>query len=61
MAVVTITITDDELGGCMLKAHSVPEVPDDDDECTPAQLAGAMVMHAMQAMVNQVEAEGKGE
>lgn len=61
MAVVTITITDDELGGCMLKASSVPEVPDDDDECTPAQLAGAMVMHAMQEMVNQVKDEGEGE
>jgi len=63
MAVVTITITDDELGGCMLKAHSDPETPDNDDDCTPAQLAGAMVMHAMQALVNQVESqvEGKGE
>ena len=61
MAVVTITITDDEVGGCSIQASSVPEIPDDDAECTGAQIAGAMVMKVMDLMVEQARAEGEGE
>ena len=61
MAVVTITITDDEVGGCNIQASSVPEVPEDDSECTGAQIAGAMVMKLMDLMVEQAKAEGEGE
>ncbi len=61
MAVVTITITDDEAGGCHMRAASIPDAPDDDVDATPAQLAGAMVMKAMEYLVSQAEMEGKGE
>lgn len=63
MAVVTITITDDEVGGCQMHASSVPEVPDNDAECTPAQLTAALVMKVMDAMIAhaQSELEGEGE
>lgn len=63
MAVVTITITDDEVGGCQMHASSVPDVPDNDAECTPAQLTGALLMKVMDAMVMQAQShlEGEGE
>lgn len=63
MAVVTITITDDEVGGCQMHASSVPDVPDNDAECTPAQLTGALLMKVMDAMVMQAQSqlEGDGE
>ena len=61
MAVVTITIKDDEAGGCLLTAESNPPAPENDGEATPAQLAGAMVMQGMQYLVSQIDAEGKGE
>lgn len=61
MAVVTITIRDDEAGGCLMSAESDPPVPENDEEATPAQLAGAMVMRGMEYLVEQAELEGKGE
>lgn len=61
MAVVTITITDDENGGCNISAASDPLIPDDDEQCTPAQIAGAVVMRMMDAMVKQATEEGHCE
>jgi hypothetical protein len=63
MAVVTITITDDETGGCQMQATSVPDVPDNDAECTPAQLTGALVMKVIDAIIMQAQShlEGEGE
>ena len=63
MAVVTITITDDEVGGgCQIQASSIPEIPDDEALCTGAQIAGAMVMKVMDLMVQQaIIGGGSGE
>jgi hypothetical protein len=63
MAVVTITITDDEVGGCQMQAVSVPAVPENDDEATPAQLTGAIVMRVLEQLVAETVAamEGDGE
>ena len=46
-----------------MHASSVPEIPDNDAECTPAQLTGALVMKVMDAMIAhaQSELEGEGE
>lgn len=62
MAVVTITIKDDEVGGAQITAVSSPELTED-QEPTPAQYAGAVVMKLMDALVQQAqsEVEGKGE
>lgn len=61
MAVVTITIKDDGVGGCNVFAESDPPVTGNDDDATPSQLAAAMIMKTLEAMVRQVEMEGKGE
>lgn len=61
MAVVTITITDDGVGGANVQASSIPPIPEDDAECTPAMLTGAIVMKVIDAMVKQAIQEGNGE
>ena len=61
MAVVTITITDDEVGGCNMTANSVPDIPDNDGDCTPAQLTGALVMRVMDALVEHAKSELEGD
>lgn len=61
MATVLIKIEDQEDGGCLMSASSDPDISPNDDECTPAQIAGAMVMKLMDAMLEQAKAEGEGE
>lgn len=65
MAVTTITIKDDDAGGCSMSISCDTEIPENDDECTPAMVTGAMVMRLMDSIRLQAEAEvaaeGKGE
>ena len=61
MATVLIKIEDQEDGGCSISASSDPDISPNDEECTPAQIAGAMVMKVLDAMVHQAGMEGEGE
>lgn len=65
MAVVTITIKDDDIGGCNISIDCDVEIPENDDECTPSMVTGAMIMRVMDACRIQAQMElaeeGKGE
>jgi hypothetical protein len=62
MAIVTITITDTEGGGCDITAESVPP-PDEhsDDLATDAQTTAALLLKVLDAMSQEAQSEGKGE
>jgi len=65
MAITTITIEDDGAGGCSMGIACDTEIPENDDECTPAMVTGALVMKLMDSLRVQAEEEvlkeGKGE
>lgn len=61
MAVITITIKDDEIGGCSMGIGSDTDIPENDDDCTPAMVTGAMIMRLMDQMRIQADMEGEGE
>lgn len=66
MAVVTITITDVEGGGCNITANSVPP-PDEhsDEDATDAQTTAALMLKVIDAIAHgpdeEEKAEGEGE
>lgn len=62
MAIVTITITDVEGGGCNITAESVPP-PDEhsDDPATDAQATAALMLKVLDALAHGEVAEGDGE
>lgn len=61
MAVITITIKDDEAGGCNMGIACDTDIPEKDEECTAAMVTGAMVMRLMDQIRIQAELEGEGE
>lgn len=65
MAVITIRIEDDNEGGCLMTSRCDVDIPETDEECTPAMVTGATIMQLMEAIRNQALAEaaeeGKGE
>ncbi len=62
MAVVTITITDDEVGGAQAVIASTPDYVDGEDP-TPAQVSGALLIKVLHELIEYAksETEGKGE
>lgn len=60
MALITITIEDDNQGGCTMSSTCDVEIPED-SECTPAQVTGATIMKLMYAIRDAALAEGQGE
>ena len=61
MAVVTIKIEDVEGGGCVVYCESDPPVSEDDSKATHSQLAAAVMMKMLDAIVKEAMAEGDSE
>lgn len=61
MAVITITIKDDGTGGCSMGVACDVDVPENDDDCTPSMVTGALVMQLFDQLRLQAEAEDEGE
>lgn len=64
MAVVTITIKDEESGGVTIQAGCDVDVPENDDDATHAMRVGAFMVKLTDTIIHDVAAqvmEGSGE
>lgn len=60
MAVVTITITDDEVGGCQAVVSSDHDYVEGED-ATPAQTTSALLMKVLEELIAYAKSQPEGE